>query len=280
MAEGVGLTAVPQVESGIRRGRNVQEGYVRACNLQFADLLGRLRDDPLYMRCLALAEGRTLVTEEKLANLYLLLRNHLPQLESGHIVEFGTYRGGSALFMAALADELLPGCRVYGFDSFAGMPPTDRAVDLHQEGDFADVDLAELRGFAAAKGLRNIEFVPGLFEDSFPGAAAAVGRIALCHIDCDIRAAVAYAYDASRSLMVTGGYWVFDDPLVASCVGATEAVEELVIQRDGLFSEQVYPHLVFRAGFDMGEPSPVRRLEAELAALRASRSWRLTAPLR
>jgi len=219
----VTLTEIPQIEPGIRRGRNVHEGYVRACNLQFDNLLTRLRADSLYMRCLELAQGRTLVTEEKLPNLYLLLRYYLPSIGIGNIVEFGTYRGGSALFLAALAQELLPDCRVFGFDSFAGMPSTEREIDLHQAGDFRDADLLELTGFPASAGLQNIEFVPGLFENSFPDAAARIGKIALCHVDCDIRSAVAY-YDASKRHMLPGGYWVFDDPLVASCTGAMEAV--------------------------------------------------------
>ena len=44
-----------------------------------------------------------------------------------------------------------------------------------------------------------------------------------------------------------GGYYVFDDATVSSCIGATEVVEDLVIRRDGLNSEQIYPHFVFRA---------------------------------
>jgi hypothetical protein len=47
--------------------------------------------------------------------------------------------------------------------------------------------------------------------------------------------------------MVPGGYMVFDDATVSSCLGATEAVESLLIRRDGLSSEQIWPHFVFRA---------------------------------
>jgi len=47
--------------------------------------------------------------------------------------------------------------------------------------------------------------------------------------------------------MVPGGYIVLDDALFSSCLGATEVVEDLMIRRDGLNSEQIYPHYVFRA---------------------------------
>ncbi len=45
--------------------------------------------------------------------------------------------------------------------------------------------------------------------------------------------------------MVQGGYIIFDDANVSSCIGATEAVEE-IIQRDCMYSEQIWPHYVFR----------------------------------
>lgn len=47
--------------------------------------------------------------------------------------------------------------------------------------------------------------------------------------------------------LAPGGYLVFDDATISSCLGATEVVENLAIRRDGLNSEQVFPHVVFRA---------------------------------
>jgi hypothetical protein len=109
------------------------------------------------------------------------------------------------------------------------------------------VDLAELRAYAAKLGLDNLHFVEGLFEETASAALDRFGPVALSHIDCDIRSAVAYSYDISKPHMVRGGYWILDDPLESSCLGALEAVEELLIQRDGLHAEQAFPHLVFRA---------------------------------
>jgi len=50
-----------------------------------------------------------------------------------------------------------------------------------------------------------------------------------------------------RRYMVGGGYIVLDDATSPSCIGATEAVESLIIRRDGMNSEQISPHFVFRA---------------------------------
>ena len=156
------------------------------------------------------------------------------------------------LFLAALARWFLPGsCRVFGFDTFEGIPwggadGADAAADWHQVGEFDEAAYyANLDTIARAFG--NIELVKGRFEDTAAGLSGLDWPIALCHIDCDTRDSVALAFEATRPYMLPGGYWVFDDPLHASCIGAMEAVEDVVIRGAGLSCEQNYPHLVFRA---------------------------------
>lgn len=241
------LPSIGDTSDTMRLGRSVRDGYARGWGLQFTELRDRIRHDRLYQDACALANGRTVVTEDNRMNLFLLLRFFVPKLGRGHVVEFGTYRGGNALFMAHVLAYTMPGAKVYAFDTFAGMPATDAAIDAHGEGDFNDVSLEDLRAFAADSGVTNIEFVQGLFQDTAPDVLPRVGEIALAHVDCDILSAVAYSYDATKPYMVPGGYWVFDDALVSSCLGATEAVESLLVRRDGLNSEQIFPHFVFRA---------------------------------
>jgi hypothetical protein len=236
----------PNIENLVRKGRNLYEGYQRGIGLAFLDLRTRIAADPDFQRARTLAGSRTIVDEAKLANIFLLLKFFVPRLSFGHIVEFGSYKGGSAIFMAALAEKFLPEAQVIGFDTFVGMPPTDAAVDAHRAGGFADVDLTELQQYIDWVGLRNLKFLQGRFEETAAAELRDRERVAFCHIDCDIRSAVEYAYDTTRPCMVAGGYWVFDDPLVADCIGAAEAVEDILIKRDGLNSEQLYPHYVFR----------------------------------
>ncbi len=88
-----------------------------------------------------------------------------------------------------------------------------------------------------------------MYNDTAPQLVKGVKKVPLAHIDCDIFSAVAYSYDLVKEYMVRGGYIVFDDATVSSCLGATEAVETLAIRRDGLNSEQIYPQFVFRAFF-------------------------------
>jgi hypothetical protein len=240
----------PSVEDSVRKGRNLYEGYQRGIGLAFSNLGARIAADPDFHHARALAGSRTIVDDARLCNIFLLIKFFLPRLPFGHLIEFGSYKGGSAIFIAALAQKFLPGVQVIGFDTFSGMPPTDRAVDAHRPGGFADTDLTELRQYVEWVGLRNLSFVQGYFEETAAAALQQQGSVAFCHIDCDIRSAVEYAYDTTKPYMVPGGYWVFDDPLVADCVGAAEAVEDLLIKRDGLNSEQLYPHYVFRQPFE------------------------------
>ena len=72
----------------------------------------------------------------------------------------------------------------------------------------------------------------------------------LAHIDCDIYSVVAYSCEAVKPYMVSGGNYVFDDAIYSSCLGATVAVESKLIQEDGLHSEQIFTHYVFRSPFE------------------------------
>lgn len=235
------------VAAGMRLGRDVRAGYTRGWGLQYGDLANQIEKDPVYVKAFSLAYGRSVVRGERLMNLYLLIRFYLSTLKPGHIVEFGSFRGGSALFMATVCKAYLPDTRVYGLDTFAGMPKTDKSVDAHNENDFSGSDLDELLGVVKREGLDNLSFVKGLFDETTPSVLAECGSVRLAHIDCDIYSSCLYSFEECRPCMVPAGYFVFDDATESSCIGATEVVEDIVIRKHGLTSEQISPHFVFRA---------------------------------
>jgi predicted O-methyltransferase YrrM len=230
----------------VRKGRCPQDGHDRGWGLEFGNHREAIEADPDFRRAITRAEGRTVVTRDRLRNLFLLIARYLPSLPPGHIIEFGSYRGGSAFFMAELAAKYLPGTMVYALDTFAGMPSTDSGIDRHSPGDL-QADFAEAAAAKDQFGLTNLRLIKGPFNETAPSILEEAGSLRLAHIDCDIYDSVLYAYDACRRFMVPGGYLVFDDATAPSCLGATEAVEEAVIRRDGLLSEQIWPHHVFRA---------------------------------
>jgi hypothetical protein len=248
------LPGFPALAPGLRQGRSVRDGYVRGWGIQFGELREEVRRDPIYKRAIALSRGRSVVSEDNRINLFLICRFFLSGLAGGHVVEFGSYKGGNALFMAAVLNDVRPGTRVYALDTYTGIPDADPSIDAHSAGDFRDVDLPELRAFAHASGIDNIEFVQGRFEDTAMALLQRIDGVALAHIDSDTYSSVVYAYETVRQYMVPGGYIAFDDATVSSCLGATEAVESLLIRRDGLNAEQIWPHFVFRAP-QSGEPT-------------------------
>lgn len=232
-----GISAEP------RFGRSLRDGYARGHGLAYGDVAAQILAESDYQEAFALTAGRSVCAEHRLMNLYLLIRLYAPKLAGGDIIEFGCYRGGSAIFMASLAKRYLPYATVWGLDTFEGMPQPDGKVDLHGPGDFRDTDFEALKAYTA--GMDNLRFVKGLFERTTNGVLAQAQKLVLAHIDCDIQPAVMYSWERVKPHMVPGGYVVFDDATEASCLGATEAVEREVIQR-GLCSEQIYPHYVFR----------------------------------
>lgn len=243
-------SSLPELQGmtkGIRGGRNVYEGYQRGWGQQFGGLKAKVLSDPLYKEAFSVAMDRTIMSEENRINIYLILRFYLVKMPFGHIVEYGSYRGGSAIFMAYVAKKLYPGMKVFALDSFEGMPPTDKNVDAHNVGDFSDVDVDKLQARVDELKLDNLVLVKGFFENTNDSVMARAEKVSLAHIDCDIASAVRYAYEGVRPFMVDGGYIVFDDATVSSCIGATEVVEDLLIRREGLNSEQIWPHFVFRA---------------------------------
>jgi hypothetical protein len=117
---------------GLRKLRSPRDGYARGWGLEYGGLREAILADPLYAEALRLAEGRTIQTRDCRLNLFLILKYFFPPLLEhsgpGSIVEFGSYRGGCAIFLAAVCELLKFEVRVIGLDTFAGMPPTSPAT--------------------------------------------------------------------------------------------------------------------------------------------------------
>lgn len=232
----------------LERGRAIELGHLRGWGLEYGSLRDEVKEQADFNEALGLAHRRgSLLTPAKLMNLYLLIKFGLPTLGQGDIVEFGSYKGGSAIFMGSLLRSMDSTARVFALDTYAGMPQTDAVRDLHRKGDFIDTDIDEFRAEIATNGLQQwVEPVQGVFEETFPGLVSDGRRFVLAHIDCDIYDGVKYAINASKPHMVEDGYIVFDDPLHGSCLGAMQAIEETLLHEDKLFAEQMYPHPVYR----------------------------------
>ncbi len=130
----------------------------------------------------------------------------------GAFVEFGVYRGGSALKLAAVARA--QNRPLYLYDTFTGIPFKDE-IDSHAVGDFRDTDVAGVRA-----AIPDAVVVQGLFPESLID----MRPIAFVHVDADQYRSVKAACEVFPPLMVDGGLMLFDD---YGCLkGATAAVHE------------------------------------------------------
>ncbi len=115
----------------------------------------------------------------------------------GLVLEFGVFRGESINRLA----ELMPGRRIFGFDSFEGLP--DRWFN------------SEARTFAVDTGPEvrsNVTLQRGWFRDSLPAFLAAHrGKCAFIHIDCDMYQSTKDVFDRLHDRIGDGTVILFDE---------------------------------------------------------------------
>ena len=101
----------------------------------------------------------------------------------GLILEFGVYSGNTINHIASMTPQ-----KVFGFDSFEGLPEDWRA------------DFPKGRFAAALPAVRdNVELVVGWFDATLPGfLARETNPISLLHVDCDLYSSTKTIFDLCR----------------------------------------------------------------------------------
>ena len=117
------------------------------------------------------------------------LQQHETAEQIGDYLEFGVCNGTSLRFVYdELRDAGLDHVRLFGFDSFAGLPPDDEGV--WAEGSF-DVDYDEVVQSLSDHGIdwKRVTLVKGFYRDSLTDALVAehgLRKASLIMIDCDL----------------------------------------------------------------------------------------------
>jgi hypothetical protein len=124
---------------------------------------------------------------------------------SGHLIEFGVYKGYS---IRVMRDELwrtrvwerAQWCkRIYACDSFDGLP---HAYECLPTGTFA----------TPVPRMRGVRVVKGFFDKSLtPALAAEVGRVSLAHLDADLYSSTVTALNWLTPLLGPGSLLLFDE---------------------------------------------------------------------
>jgi hypothetical protein len=222
-----------EMDQGYRNGRNPYEGFVRSYGIDSANVEELCDVDPDFNAAVSASQQRMSVGKNNIMNLYMILKFFFSNISNGNILEFGSSRGGAAIFLAHVTKNFFPNINVIGFDTFGG-------------GDLQSIELDELRAHAASEKLDNLRFAEGRFEELAKKELKDIGLVSLVHINCDNATSIAFCYETVKEHLVDGAYIVFDGALASNCLGAFEAIEEHLIKQDNLNAEQNFPHLVFR----------------------------------
>ncbi len=184
----------------------------------------------------------------------------------GDYFEFGLWRGRT--FLCAHEMKRRYRCdamRLWGFDSFQGLPPIDDARDnIWSPGQFACSE-SELRTILRKAGVREHEYelVPGFYEDSLTPELhrrLAGNCAAIVYIDCDLYTSTKQVLNFLAPYLVNGTIVCFDDYYCYKAnpdQGERKALAEFVGEND---------HLAFLEWFDyspLGKSFIVRIREQE-----------------
>lgn len=189
----------------------------------------RKRDE----RFLALATpviqtGRTLLNFDRLYVFWQAIRN-VAEL-GGVAAEIGSYKGGSAYFIASVFREITGEEQwVHVFDTFEGHPNKITSADsYHEIGMFSDTTYGDVSSYLS-------EF-PGvrIHRGEFSKTAESLDdfEYSLVHIDVDIYQTTLDCLRYFAPRLLPGGIFVIDDYFSEKCPGVRKAVVEFMETTD------------------------------------------------
>jgi predicted O-methyltransferase YrrM len=134
---------------------------------------------------------------------------------AGDIIECGSWRGGSAMFIADLLLERGVRKRIYACDSYEGFDldelQAERAAGWTAEQDdaFASTSLKYVTAKIRQRGLEDIVVpIKGYFEETL---ASLPGPFRLVVVDCDLSRSALFAAETLWGRVEPGGVVLFDD---------------------------------------------------------------------
>ena len=168
--------------------------------------------------------GRTLLDYDRLYVLWQVARNVASMGLAA--AEVGSYRGGSAYFIAS-ALEKLSGCKTsfHVFDTFEGHPDKITEFDsVHEMGMFSDTDYEDVKSYLSP--LPQVVIHKGEFSKSVEGLDDQA--FGMAHIDVDIYQTTLDCLRYFGERLVPGGIMVVDDYYAPKCPGVRKAVAEFL----------------------------------------------------
>jgi hypothetical protein len=156
-------------------------------------------------------------TALSLDRLYMIKQYCKISPADGCAIEFGTYKGGTAEFIAKCSN-----LKTFAVDSFEGIcgSKSDQRIDLHRDGEYAAC-IAD-----AVKNAPSVTMIKGIIPQVLSDVQLLVGEISFAHIDLDVYAPTVIALEYIWGKMIPGGYIVVDDYGMWTTPGVKKAVDE------------------------------------------------------
>jgi hypothetical protein len=117
-----------------------------------------------------------------------------------HVLEFGVASGRTISMIRALLDDTF---KVYGFDSFYGLPEDWIGNPYCPKGCFSTNGIAPK--------INGVTIFKGLFEDTIPEYLKEAEPCALIHIDCDLYSSTKTIFKYLPNFIKAGTILVFDE---------------------------------------------------------------------
>lgn len=199
--------------------------------------------NPKKTSLLATVSPYTQAGYPRLSNIYELSIDVEERNLPGAFVECGTWKGGCAAVMGAIAKRYGSKRNTYYVDSFEGMPaatPEDGPGSERLAGDKLKASVEDVKEIIFDKldllPSKNI-LVKGWFEDSLPKVKKEIGPIAILRLDADWYSSTNTILNELYDQVVRGGYIIFDD--YGTWPGCRQAVHEFLDKR------QLKPKFIF-----------------------------------
>lgn len=158
--------------------------------------------------------GFTMIGNQRLDNIQACFDSIVESKIPGDLVETGSWRGGTTIFMRALLKAHgVTDRKVWVADSFEGLPipkDEDDGWDL-SEVDFLKVSLEQVKSNFEKFDLldEQVEFLKGWFCDSLPNAP--IEKIAILRLDGDLYSSTMDSLENLYHKVSPGGYVIVDD---------------------------------------------------------------------
>jgi len=134
----------------------------------------------------------------------------------GDYLEFGVYQGNSLIHVHdILREEGLDDVRLFGFDSFQGLPDTAEEEGVWSNGQYrVDLDFTRERLEESGVDLERTILVPGFFSETLSEELVrehGIESASLIMIDCDLYSSAREALDFCEPLIRDEAVVLFDD---------------------------------------------------------------------